>query len=107
MNFWYFSAERTVVTRTLSIRDNTPYEEVIGIKREWQYPLYTHPEFYYDIAVFELGKEINSKLEFTNKSNMKLSFFFIQREESFMIMKNLVILQLVLVKLMVLLDWKH
>ena len=65
-----------MVTRTISIRDNTPYEEVIAIKREWQYPLYTHPEFYFDIAVFELGKEINLKLKFTNKSNMKLSFLY-------------------------------
>ena len=56
LNLWYFSAAPRSVIRTISIRDDTPYEEVIAIKREWQYPLYTHPEFYFDIAVFELGK---------------------------------------------------
>ena len=66
-----------MVTRTISIRDNTPYEEVIAIKREWQYPLYTHPEFYFDIAVFELGKEIKERKYLPiNLSMNQISLFF-------------------------------
>ena len=45
-------------TRTITIRADTEYEELIGIKREWVHP-YRHlykNSLYYDIAILELGK---------------------------------------------------
>ena len=50
-------------TRTIKIRDQTEYEELIGIKREWVHPhrhLYNN-SLYYDIAILELGKINTSK----------------------------------------------
>ena len=52
-----FSADLRVTQRTITIRDNTPYKEVIPIKRQWKHPLYNFPQFYYDIAIYELGKK--------------------------------------------------
>ena len=45
-------------TRTIKIREQTEYEELIGIKREWVHPLrhLYNNSLYYDIAILELGK---------------------------------------------------
>ena len=57
-------------SRTVTIRDGTKYEEVIGVRRQWVYPWRTVAEegsstqgsssigrlpVYYDIAIMELG----------------------------------------------------
>ena len=43
-------------TRVIKIRDGTEYEEMIGVKREWIYPLHkSDGSAYYDVAIMELG----------------------------------------------------
>ena len=41
-----------------TIRDGTPFKEVIEIKRVYQHPNYQYPKLYDDIAVVELGRRI-------------------------------------------------
>lgn len=43
------------VTRNVFIRDNTPFKEIVEIRRQFTYPLYEFPFLYNDIAIFELG----------------------------------------------------
>ena len=43
----------------MSIRDNTPFREKIGVRRVWKHPVRESKEVpgaYYDIAIMELGK---------------------------------------------------
>lgn len=51
------------VTRNIFIRDNTPFKEIIEVKREFSYPLYNFPLLYYDIAIFELERKIEYDYE--------------------------------------------
>ena len=50
-------------TRSIKIRADTKYEEIIGIKREWIHPLRDSisncnlSPAYYDLAILELGKK--------------------------------------------------
>ena len=46
-------------TRTIEIREDTGFKELIGIKREWVHPQrYLYKDsLYYDIAILELGKK--------------------------------------------------
>merc|ERR1712226_1345785 len=41
-----------------TLRDGTPFKEVIEIKRVYQHPNYQYPKLYDDIAVVELGRRI-------------------------------------------------
>jgi len=41
-----------------TIRDGTPFKEVIEIKRVYKHPNYQYPKLYDDIAVVELGRRI-------------------------------------------------
>ena len=40
------------------VRDNTPYREVVEIKRVYKHPNYRFPNLYNDVAVLELGRRI-------------------------------------------------
>ena len=60
-------------SRTVTIRDGTKYEEVIGVRREWIHPWRSAamrggsgftPPVYYDIAILELGKRVLVLCEF-------------------------------------------
>jgi hypothetical protein len=42
-------------TRTIGIRDDTDYSEIVEVRRSWKYPKFDG-RAYYDIAVIELGK---------------------------------------------------
>ena len=44
--------------RINTIRDGTPYNEIIEIKRIYKHPLYTFPNLYNDVAVLELGRRV-------------------------------------------------
>ena len=41
-----------------TLRDGTPFREVVEIKRVYQHPNYQYPKLYDDIAVVELGRRI-------------------------------------------------
>ena len=41
-----------------TIRDGTPFEEVVEIKRVYKHPNYKYPNLYNDVAVLELGRRI-------------------------------------------------
>ena len=41
-----------------TLRDGTPFKEVIEVKRVYQHPNYQYPKQYNDIAVVELGRRI-------------------------------------------------
>ena len=41
-----------------TIRDNTPYREVVEIKRVYKHPNYRFPNLYDDVAVLELGRRV-------------------------------------------------
>ena len=41
-----------------TLRDGTPFKEVIEVKRVYQHPNYQYPKLYDDIAVVELGRRI-------------------------------------------------
>ena len=41
-----------------TLRDGTPFREVIEVKRVYQHPNYEYPKQYNDIAVVELGRRI-------------------------------------------------
>ena len=41
-----------------TLRDGTPFKEVIEAKRVYQHPNYEYPKQYNDIAVVELGRRI-------------------------------------------------
>ncbi len=43
------------VIPVIVIRDNTPYREVIEVKRTFEHPLYQGANATYDIAILELG----------------------------------------------------
>ena len=60
----FFSiADKKGNTRSIKIRADTKYEEIIGIKREWIHPLRDSiskcnlSPAYYDLAILELGKK--------------------------------------------------
>ena len=54
---YLISIDKAKLTRSVTIRDGTKYEEVIGVRREWVYPWrFDFASAYYDIAVMELGK---------------------------------------------------
>ena len=60
----FFSiADKRGNTRSIKIRADTKYEEIIGIKREWIHPLRDSisdcnlSPAYYDLAILELGKK--------------------------------------------------
>ena len=54
---YLISIDKAKLTRSVTIRDGTKYEEVIGVRREWVYPWrFDLASAYYDIAVMELGK---------------------------------------------------
>jgi len=42
-----------------TIRDNTPFKDVIEIKRVFKHPKYVYPNLYNDIALLELGRRID------------------------------------------------
>merc|ERR1711953_899672 len=44
--------------RVNTIRDNTPYKELVEIKRVYKHPNYRFPNLYNDVAVLELGRRI-------------------------------------------------
>ena len=44
--------------RTVVIRDNTRYKEVVEVKKVYKHPNYQYPALYDDIAVLELGRRI-------------------------------------------------
>jgi len=54
--------DKAKLTRSVTIRDGTKYEEVIGVRREWVYPWRfvddSLESAYYDIAVMELERRI-------------------------------------------------
>ena len=55
--------DKRVNTRSIKIRTDTKYEEIIAIKREWSHPLRDTisncnlSPAYYDLAILELGKK--------------------------------------------------
>ena len=55
--------ERKGQYRSVSIRDNTPYQETIGVSRVWTHPGRAEGA-YYDIAIMELGTLYSNLIEF-------------------------------------------
>jgi len=54
-------AQRQV--RINTIRDNTPYKELVEIKRIFKHPYYRFPNLYNDIALLELGRRVEYDYE--------------------------------------------
>lgn len=50
--------EQPGVTRTISIRDSTDFQETIEVKRSFVHPDFDLPSLYHDIGVFELERRI-------------------------------------------------
>ena len=44
--------------RTNTVRDGTPFKEIVEVKRIYKHPLYSFPRLYNDIALLELGRRI-------------------------------------------------
>ena len=44
--------------KTNTLRDGTPYKELVEVKRVYKHPLYSFPRLYNDIALLELGRRI-------------------------------------------------
>ena len=44
--------------RVNTVRDNTPYKELVEIKRVYKHPNYKVPNLYDDVAVLELGRRV-------------------------------------------------
>ena len=44
--------------KTNTVRDGTPFKEIVEVKRIYKHPLYTFPRLYNDIALLELGRRI-------------------------------------------------
>ena len=52
----YFSEEKLNDINALEIRTSTEHKEVLAIRRFFYHPLYIKPQYYYDLAILELGK---------------------------------------------------
>ena len=50
--------ELTGKVKTNTVRDGTPYKELVEVKRVYKHPLYSFPRLYNDIALLELGRRI-------------------------------------------------
>ena len=50
--------ELTGKVKTNTVRDGTPYKELVEVKRVYKHPLYSFPRLYNDIALLEMGRRI-------------------------------------------------
>ncbi len=52
------------LTRAIVLRDNTPYREVVEVRRVFSHPLFQAPNATYDIAVIELGSGLDELINY-------------------------------------------
>ena len=53
----YFSESKPKAINTLEIRTASDNREVFALRRFFYHPLYVSDQYYYDLAILELGKQ--------------------------------------------------